>query len=58
MVCSVIGGAVIQTRNTKQNYHWYRQEADGTLSHKSGSTSAITGVEDPIIDAKKEAIQP
>ena len=53
MVCSVIGRAVIQTRNTEQNYHWYRQEADGTWSHKTGSTAVITGVEDPIIDVKK-----
>ena len=33
------------------DYHWYRQNPDGTWSHKPGETEAIHGVINPIEDA-------
>ena len=36
-----------------RDYHWYRQDADGTWSHKPGSTKVITGVVDPVADARE-----
>lgn len=33
------------------DYHWYREDGDGTWSHKPGSTPVITGVNDPVADA-------
>jgi hypothetical protein len=33
------------------DYHWYRQESDGSWSHKPGGGSPIGGVTDPIKDA-------
>lgn len=39
---------------TKQDYHWYRQEMDGTWSHKMGIETVVIGVKDSIKDAKKK----
>ena len=36
-----------------RDYHWYRQDADGTWSHKPGSWEVITGVVDPVADAQE-----
>lgn len=35
------------------DYHWYRQDSDGTWSHKRGVYPVETGVADPILDAQK-----
>lgn len=34
------------------DYHWYRQDPEGSWSHKTGEAYPITGVIDPIADAK------
>lgn len=47
------GYAVLLVVSPGFDYHWYRQDADGTWSHKPGSTHVICGVEDPIEDAQK-----
>lgn len=47
------GYAVLLVVSPGFDYHWYRQDADGTWSHKRGSTHVICGVEDPIEDAQK-----
>lgn len=36
----------------KDDYHWYRQESDGTWSHKMEHDPVSTGVADPIKDAQ------
>lgn len=38
--------------NGWNDYHWYRQDDDGTWSHKPGQTDVIPGVTDPTQDAK------
>ena len=40
------GYAVLLVIWPNRDYHWYRQDADGTWSHKPGSTKVITGVVD------------
>ena len=47
------GYAVLLVVKPKGDYHWYRQDSDGTWSHKPGSTKVIKGVENPKKDAKK-----
>lgn len=47
------GYAVLLTVSPNEDYHWYRQDTNGTWSHKMGSTPVITGVENPIKDAKQ-----
>ena len=32
-------------------YHWYRQDSDGSWSHKDGYMPLVVGVADPIADA-------
>ena len=48
------GYAVLLVISPGRDYHWYRQEADGTWSHKPGSYAVETGVIDPIADARKK----
>jgi RHS repeat-associated protein len=36
------------------DYHWYRQNDDGTWSDKPGGSSVNTGIKDPVADAKKK----
>ena len=45
------GYAVLLVIEPGSDYHWYRQDIDGTWSHKLGDSKVITGVEDPVIDA-------
>ena len=35
------------------DYHWYRQNDDGSWSHKPGDRSPIPHVDDPVQDAKR-----
>ena len=47
--------AVLQSKGPASNpdfndYHWYRQESDGSWSHKPGERSPIAGVTDPTQD--------
>ena len=45
--------AVLLVVDPNNDYHWYRQDSDGTWSHKPGATKVITGVENLKEDAKK-----
>lgn len=45
------GYAVLLVVKPGADYHWYRQEADGTWSHKIGDGLATTGVVNPIRNA-------
>lgn len=45
------GYTVLLVIDPYNDYHWYRQEADGTWSHKRGEFPVITGVENPVQDA-------
>ena len=47
------GYAVLLVIGPKRDYHWYRQDADGTWSHKPGSNEVISGVTDPVQDVKE-----
>jgi hypothetical protein len=38
--------------NAMSDYHWYRQNDDGSWSHKPGDHYVIDGVSDPEGDAK------
>jgi len=42
---------LVVTPGDPPDYHWYRQDSDGTWSHKPGSTFVISGVTDPAQDA-------
>ena len=45
--------AVLLVVDPNNDYHWYRQDSDGTWSHKPGSIKVIKGVKNPKKDAKK-----
>lgn len=47
------GYAVLLVVSPRYDYHWYRQDSDGTWSHKRGDYPVETGVADPILDAQK-----
>ena len=47
------GYAVLLVVSPGYDYHWYRQDSDGTWSHKRGDYPVETGVADPILDAQK-----
>lgn len=47
------GYAVLLVINPYEDYHWYRQETDGTWSHKVGNGLASTGVVNPVQNAKE-----
>lgn len=42
---------VDNTGDIGYDYHWYRQEPDGSWSHKRGGTEPIMGVTNPTPDA-------
>ena len=46
------GYAVALVVDPGADYHWYRQNSDGTWSHKRGDTLVIDGVIDPMEDAR------
>jgi len=45
------GYAVLLVVMPNGDYHWYREDGDGTWSHKRGGTPVISGVIDPVQDA-------
>ncbi len=45
------GYAVLLVISPNNDYHWYRQDVDGTWSHKRGATPVMTGVTDPVQNA-------
>ena len=46
------GYAVLLVVSPAKDYHWYRQDSDGTWSHKLGETPVETGIDDPISHAQ------
>lgn len=40
------------------DYHWYRQNADGTWSDKPGDNPVNPRIEDPMVDAKNKKPHP
>lgn len=46
------GYAVLLVVKPGEDYHFYRQDLDGTWSHKFGFSEVFTGVSDPVQDAK------
>ena len=47
------GYAVLLVVSPAKDYHWYRQDSDGTWSHKRGDYPVETGIADPISNAQE-----